>query len=191
MPKWPNSSSSWRHIRMIGVSVAAVAAVLAVSPPPAGALYTAAGVLRINLALVAGACIAGRLVTYGLGVTLAGDLRWGCLGARRFVALGVHLHVALGGWVLLVIVGVADHLMPMFLLSHDVSETLTRAAVALLAAGAATLVIFHHGPPVVARWVPALLMGGGVVCFLGQAARYYHKRIRPSLDPGMRHAAKS
>lgn len=49
-----------------------VAALLAVSPPPAGALYTAAGVLRINLALVAGACVAGRLVTYGLGVALAG-----------------------------------------------------------------------------------------------------------------------
>jgi hypothetical protein len=49
-----------------------VAALLAISPPPAGALYTAAGVLRINLALVAGACVAGRLVTYGLGVALAG-----------------------------------------------------------------------------------------------------------------------
>lgn len=47
-----------------------VAAVLAVSPPPAGALYTAAGVLRVNLALVGAACVAGRLVTYGLGVAL-------------------------------------------------------------------------------------------------------------------------
>jgi len=51
---------------MLGVAV-----VLAVSPPPAGALYTAAGLLRINLALVAGACFAGRLVTYSLGVWLA------------------------------------------------------------------------------------------------------------------------
>jgi len=53
-------------------STLGVAALLAISPPPAGALYTAAGVLRINLALVAGACVAGRLVTYGLGVALAG-----------------------------------------------------------------------------------------------------------------------
>ena len=53
-------------------STAGVAAVLAVSPPPAGALYTAAGVLRVNLALVGGSCFAGRLVGYGLAVGLAG-----------------------------------------------------------------------------------------------------------------------
>ena len=46
------------------------AALLAVSPPPAGALYTAAGLLRVNLALVGAAAVAGRLVTYGLGVGL-------------------------------------------------------------------------------------------------------------------------
>ena len=49
-----------------------VAAVLAVSPPPSGALYTAAGVLRVSLAVVGAAAFAGRLVTYGLGVGLAG-----------------------------------------------------------------------------------------------------------------------
>ena len=49
-----------------------MAALLAVAPPPAGALYTAAGVLRVNLAVVGAAAVAGRLVTYGLGVGLAG-----------------------------------------------------------------------------------------------------------------------
>jgi hypothetical protein len=52
-------------------SLLGVAGLLAVAPPPAGALYTAAGVLRINLAVVGGAAFAGRLVTYGLGVSLA------------------------------------------------------------------------------------------------------------------------
>lgn len=59
------------HLRGRG-STLGVAAVLAASPPPAGALYTAAGILRINLALVAVSCFAGRLVTYGLGVALTG-----------------------------------------------------------------------------------------------------------------------
>ncbi|MEZ4585403.1 MAG: hypothetical protein R2909_03260 [Gemmatimonadales bacterium] len=128
-------------------------------------------------------------LTLILGLALTGNLRWGYLGPNRFIALGVHLHVAIAGWVLLVIVGVADRLLPMFLLSHGVSDALSRAAVALLAAGAATLAIFHHGPPMLGRWVPALLMGGGLGCFLAQAARYYRKRVRPSLDPGMRLAA--
>ncbi len=53
-------------------TTAGVALVLAVSPPPSGALYTAAGVLRIPLPLVFGSCFAGRLVTYGVGVAAAG-----------------------------------------------------------------------------------------------------------------------
>ena len=53
-------------------SALGVASLLALSPPPAGALYTAAGIMRINLALVAASCFAGRLVTYGLGVGLTG-----------------------------------------------------------------------------------------------------------------------
>jgi hypothetical protein len=52
-------------------SALGVGVLLAVSPPPSGALYTAAGVLRINLALVGASAVAGRLVTYGLGVGLA------------------------------------------------------------------------------------------------------------------------
>ena len=123
------------------------------------------------------------------GLTVAGVVRGGYVGANRFVAVGVDLHVALGGWELLVMVGVAHRLLPMFLLGHGVSDTFSRAAVALIAAGAATLVVFHHGPPVIGRWTPALLMGGGLACFLVQASRFYRKRVRRSLDPGMRLAA--
>lgn len=47
-----------------------VAGVLVVSPPPSAALYTAAGMLRINLAVVFLSCLAGRLITYGVGVAL-------------------------------------------------------------------------------------------------------------------------
>ena len=125
-------------------------------------------------------------LTVVFGLALAGNLEWGYLGTNRFVALGVHLHVALGGWVGLVIVGVAHRLLPMFLLSHGVDETLTRAAVALIAAGAAVLAVLHHAPAALGRWTPALLMGGGVACFLIQASRFYRKRVRRALDPGMR-----
>ncbi|WP_217915667.1 hypothetical protein [Miltoncostaea marina] len=54
-------------------TTAGVWGVLALSPPPSGALYTAAGVLRVALPVVASACFAGRLVTYALGVALAGS----------------------------------------------------------------------------------------------------------------------
>lgn len=47
------------------------AALLAVSPPPSGALYMAAGLLRVPLAIVGTACLAGRLVTYGTALAVA------------------------------------------------------------------------------------------------------------------------
>lgn len=130
-------------------------------------------------------------VTLGLGMALALNLQSGFLGGNRAVTLGAHVHVALGGWVLLVIVGVANRLLPMFLLSHGVGEGPIRASVVLLASGAATLATFHHGPPVIGRWVPALLLAGGLSCFLVQAARHYRARVRRYLDPGMRLVAVS
>jgi hypothetical protein len=130
-------------------------------------------------------------VTLLLGLALAGNLRWGYLGAARFTALGTHLHVALAGWVLLVIVGVAQRLLPMFLLSHGVGQHLAKAAVALLASGAAVLTVGHHGPPLVSRWLPALLLGSGLGAFLLQTLQFYRHRHRPALDPGMRLAAMS
>lgn len=129
------------------------------------------------------------VVTLVLGLALSGNLRWGYLGGARLTALGTHLHVALAGWVLLVMVGVAHRLLPMFLLSHGAGDGYTKAAVALISAGAATLAVLHHGPPLVSRWLPAALLAAGLLCFLVQARRFYRRRHRPSLDPGMRLAA--
>lgn len=126
------------------------------------------------------------LVTLGLGLALAGNLRWGFLGASRPTALAVHLHVALAGWVALVMVGVAQRLLPMFLLTYRVGDGPARAAVGMLAAGAGVLTFLHHAPPLVSRWLPAALLGGGVACFLAQARRFFRHRHRPSLDPGLR-----
>lgn len=129
------------------------------------------------------------LLTLVLGLALAGNLQWGYLGGSRLLAVGTHLHVALGGWVLLVMVGVAHRLLPMFLLSHGAGDRCARVAVALLGAGAGVLAVGHHGPPIVSRWLPAALLGSGLMAFLLQARSFYRHRHRPTLDPGMRLAA--
>lgn len=128
-------------------------------------------------------------ITLVLGLALTGNLRWGYLGAGRINALGVHLHVALAGWVLLVIIGVAHRLLPMFLLSHGVRDHFAKAAVALVATGSGLLAFLHHAPALFSRWLPALCIALGVGAFLLQARSYYARRHRPGLDPGMRLAA--
>ncbi len=127
-------------------------------------------------------------ITLILGAALGLNLHNGFLGVHQQLALGVHLHVALFGWVLLVIVGVSHRLLPMFLLSHGGNTRLGGYAVTLLATGAGLLALFHH-VPILGREVPALCFGAGVAVYLLQARSFYRHRNRPALDPGLRLAA--
>ena len=136
------------------------------------------------------ACAAFFLtITLVLGLALAGNLRWGYLGSERISALGVHLHVAIAGWVLLVMIGVGHRLLPMFLLSHGAGDRFAKAAVTLIAAGTGVLAFLHHAPRLVGYWIPAVLIAAGCAAFLMQARSFYAHRHRPALDPGMRLAA--
>ena len=127
-------------------------------------------------------------ITLLLGAALGINLHSGFLGSTQRLALGVHLHVALFGWVLLVIVGVSHRLLPMFLLSHGCRTRFANYAVALLAIGAGMLAVFHH-VPLLGREVPAFFLGAGLIAFLMQAREFYRRRHRPALDPGLRLAA--
>ena len=138
-------------------------------------------------------CLAGAAffltATVALGVTLAGNLHYGYLGGSRLLVLGVHVHIAIAGWVLLVVVGVARHLLPMFLLSHGVPLWPAKSAAALLGAGVMVLALGHHAGVLVGYMLPALLIAAGTAAFLVQAALFFRHRRRPRLDAGMRLAA--
>jgi hypothetical protein len=123
------------------------------------------------------------LVTPAYGVLLAFDLHDGGL-ADRFGTIGQHAHIAIVGFVLMIVVGVALRLLPMFLLTHGVSERPARIALVLLFGCASLLTVpCHH----TARGVVAGALGcAGVVAFLVQAATFFRHRKRRAIDPGMR-----
>lgn len=129
--------------------------------------------------------------TLVLGVLLLHNLHTGFLGDRRALTLAVHLHVALVGWVLVMIVGMSHRLLPMFLLAHGADVRWTGRSLAFLPAG---LVLFAAGMllhwPVVA-WAGVALLEAGVVCFLIQARAFAARRMRPRLDVGLRFAGIS
>lgn len=133
---------------------------------------------------------AGSLAsTVILGVSLAGNLRWGYLGVDRFLAVGVHLHVALGGWVLLTIAGVAHRLLPMFLLSHGASERPGKIAVGLLGGGVTALLVLHHHLTPALTWTIGATLAAGTFALVTQAALHFQHRRRVVLDAGMHLAA--
>lgn len=109
------------------------------------------------------------------------------LGVHRYHVVAVHAHVAIVGVVLLVIVGVAHRLIPMFLLSHGANERPAWVAVVLLATAAALLALPIGGLALDA--VGGALAAGGVVAFATQAVMFFRHRKRRALDPGMRLAA--
>lgn len=125
------------------------------------------------------------VVAVSLGVLLAVNLRTGFLGPGRFLLIALHLHVAAIGWVLLVIVGVSRRLLPMFLLSHGVTEEPGRAAAWLLALGAAVLALAHHVLPLAAMPAGGGLVAAGGAAFVWQGVLHFRGRRRPTLDPGL------
>jgi len=127
------------------------------------------------------------LVIPAYGVVLALNLHGEVVVQHPFTTVAVHAHVALLGFVLLVVVGVAQRLLPMFLLAHGVSDRAARASVALLFAAASVLAVPWGGG---ARFLVGGVLGAaGVLAFLFQAVAYFRHRMRRGIDPGMRLAA--
>src|SRR5690625_537678 len=139
---------------------------------------------------LAGATLA-LCATIGMGITLAVNLDWDFLGSGRFLVVGIHLHLALAGWVFLVVIGVAHRLLPMFLLSHGAPEWPGRVAALFTGVGSLGLVFLYHGIPMSWAWILALLIGVGGVAFIYQAYLYFRYRVKKALDPGLTLAGRA
>jgi hypothetical protein len=126
------------------------------------------------------------VVTLGFGLALATNLTTWFLGESRFAVLATHVHLAIVGWVMLVMVGVAHRLMPMFLVSHGATERPGWVAVVCLVSGCALLALPLGSGGEVAG---AIFIAAGVVAFLVQAVCFYRHRRKPRLDPGLRLAS--
>lgn len=123
------------------------------------------------------------VLTLGFGFSLALNVATGFAASMRLELLAVHVHVALAGWVMLVMVGVGHRLVPMFMLSHGATERPARAAVALLSAGCALLSLSRGGA---LRVGAAVLIGLGVAAWFLQIIAFHQHRKKRELDGGMR-----
>jgi len=132
-------------------------------------------------------------VTLSLGALLAENMRAGFLRDARLRVLTTHLHVAMLGWVLIMIMGISHRLLPMFLLAHTAGTQWTRRALAFVAPGVIVLgcglATGHRIVGVSISWIGVILVEAGIACFLRQAWLFFMARKRPRLDAGLRHAA--
>ncbi len=127
------------------------------------------------------------VVTLSFGLLLAFNLTGRFFAPEaRVDVLVAHVHVALVGWVMLVMVGVGNRLLPMFMLSHGHRETYSQLAVPSLFAGCLLLTLSTLLAVAALRIVGFSLVALGVLLFLAQAVEFYRHRKKGKLDPGMR-----
>ncbi|HEY4131499.1 MAG TPA: hypothetical protein VGM50_12850 [Gemmatimonadaceae bacterium] len=177
------SSTTLHHV---GIGLVAIGVILAV-------INIAATLPRARLRDVTWAAIAIAITylssTLVLGIVLLHNIHTGFIAAARVHVLATHIHVAIVGWALIMIVGVAHRLLPMFLLAHGVSARWTTRAVVLLASGLPLLVLGINAQISAASWIAVLLMEAGLACFIYQAVTFFRGRVRKRIDVGMRFAA--
>jgi hypothetical protein len=170
----------------LGVGLVAIGVILAV-------INIAATLPRARSRDVTWAAIAIAITylssTLVLGIVLLHNIHTGFIAAARVHVLATHLHVAIVGWALIMIVGVAHRLLPMFLLAHGVNARWTKRAIVLLACGLPLLALGINAQIPAASWTAVALMEAGLACFIYQAVSFFRARVRKRIDVGMRFAA--
>lgn len=128
------------------------------------------------------------LLTVLLGLFTVINLSYNLIPVAHTEFMKTHLVVGLVGWFLLLIIGVASKLMPMFLIVHKTKEKLLKWGFYLINAG--LLIIFSATfiaqIPAFVDMFSFILIFAGVVMFLLFNYDVFSKRMRRKLDIGMK-----
>ncbi len=123
-----------------------------------------------------------------LGLLLALNYKYAFLSPSHLLYLKMHAHMGLAGWFLMLIMGVGSTLIPMFLVSHQVSDKSLKFAYYFTNIGLVILTIdwlLLHGSIFIPVW--GIIIITGIIFFIIFVAQSYKKRIKKVLDIGMKH----
>ncbi len=132
--------------------------------------------------------------TYWLGLTaflallIALNYKFNFFSQSHLLYLKMHAHMGMAGWFLLLVMGAAATLIPMFLVSHQMNENKLKFAFYFVNAGLLLLELdwlFLHGTVMLPVW--GLLIATGIIFFVSYVGESYKKRLRKNLDVGMKH----
>ena len=145
-------------------------------------LFPGTGARSSFTARMIGLALVGLALTALFGTLLGADRIWRFLPGALFPTLHAHVQLALLGWVLPMVIGVAARVYPMFLLAPEPAGAGARVQLIGIAAGVPALVI---GLLVDAR--PAIVIGSALVAaavltHLGSVLAMARSGKRPRLD---------
>ncbi len=130
------------------------------------------------------------ILTVVLGLIIVLNFAFQFIPGSHLQLLKSHAHIGMVGWFLLLVVGVASKLMPMFLIVHKLPRKLLVYAYILINIGliALSLGYYFFNEP----WfltLSATTVIAGIVSFLRFNFIAFSKRIRKKLDVGMKMSA--
>ena len=130
------------------------------------------------------------LLTVTLGILLVFNFAFHFIPGSHLQLLKMHAHIGFVGWFLMLVIGVASKLMPMFLIVHKLPVKLLQYSYYLINSGLILLSVGYYYFP--EKWfmlISALLVLAGVSAFLRFNYVAFSKRIRKKLDVGMKLSA--
>jgi hypothetical protein len=128
-------------------------------------------------------------LTAFLGTVLAFNFRYAFLSKEHLYFLKIHAHIGLLGWFLCLIIGVASKLIPMFLISGKLNSKLLNYSFYFLNIGLVGFTIdslFFNGAERSFIYISLIIIS--VVSFIIYLKQAYTKRLKKSLDIGLKHS---
>lgn len=127
------------------------------------------------------------LITTLIGLLLVWNFTRSLLPEDSLHYLGLHAHIGIVGWFLLMVMGVGSRLIPMFLISKYESPKTLWWIYGLLNGGLVLfIVIFFMGKAAGYYLLPVLLIVTALKLFAGYCYKAYKARIRKKVDEQMK-----
>ena len=100
----------------------------------------------------------------------------------------IHIHLGIVGWFMMLVVGVASTLMPMFFISHQLNKKYLERAFWAVNGGLVLLIAAFAINIVYLQIAAAVIIIAGFALFFKYNYDAYKKRLRRNLDIGMKHS---
>lgn len=121
------------------------------------------------------------LITTLFGLLLLFNFTSNILPSGSLTYLSLHAHFGIAGWFLLLIIGVASRLIPMFLISKYTNKPLLKIIFYLINAGL-LFFIFNFNFELNLTFIPIVFISVAVVLFIFYCYKTYSERIRKKVD---------
>ncbi len=127
------------------------------------------------------------LLTVLLGILITINLAFNFIPKTNLQLLKIHVHFGIVGWFMLLVIGVASTLLPMFFIAHKLNRTYLKLSYYFINAGLTALIFtLYFEAHIGFKIFAGIILLTGILFFIKYNYDAYKKRLRKKLDIGMK-----